>query len=158
MITQSPCNPPCTPGLCKVLAHHGFMKSGWRISVKDYRHSNTPKIQPAQVNVCSSRQFFVKMNGGPWPTNGRPVPITRSPDSGRHGQGSQERPVYSQTATALVAGVFIGSALWWLLLSSGAALFRSRVDSTWLQTVNRVSGVIIIGFGVHSLWSIPWAK
>ena len=60
-----------------------------------------------------------------------------------------------QAATALVAGVFIGSALWWLLLSSGAALFRSRVNSTWLQTVNRVSGVIIFGFGVHSLWRIP---
>jgi threonine/homoserine/homoserine lactone efflux protein len=60
-------------------------------------------------------------------------------------------------AGALVAGVFIGSALWWLLLSSGAALFRSQVNFTWMQAVNRVSGLIIFGFGLYSL-SAAWQK
>src|SRR5438477_9482083 len=31
------------------------------------------------------------------------------------------------SAALLVAGVFVGSGLWWLLLSGGAALFRSRI-------------------------------
>jgi threonine/homoserine/homoserine lactone efflux protein len=55
------------------------------------------------------------------------------------------------SACALVAGVFVGSALWWLLLSSGVALLRSRVNSNWMRAVNRLSGVIILTFGLYSL-------
>src|SRR5436190_11556298 len=54
------------------------------------------------------------------------------------------------TAMWLVGGVFLGSALWWLLLSSGVALFRARVNNRWMQVVNRVSGAIILGFGLYS--------
>jgi threonine/homoserine/homoserine lactone efflux protein len=55
------------------------------------------------------------------------------------------------SATILVAGVFFGSALWWLLLSSGMGAFRSRLGSTWMQAVNRLSGCIIFAFGLYSL-------
>jgi|ERR1022692_1040761 threonine/homoserine/homoserine lactone efflux protein len=54
-------------------------------------------------------------------------------------------------ASALVAGVFIGSALWWLLLSSGVAIFRSRVGFRWMQVANRLSGGLIFAFGLYSL-------
>ena len=54
-------------------------------------------------------------------------------------------------ATTLVAGVFIGSGLWWLLLSSGVALFRSRVNSRWMSAVNRISGATMLAFGIYSL-------
>jgi threonine/homoserine/homoserine lactone efflux protein len=54
-------------------------------------------------------------------------------------------------ASALVAGVFLGSALWWLLLSSGVSLLRSRVGSTWVQTVNRLSGGVLLAFGLYAL-------
>src|SRR5690349_2474317 len=46
------------------------------------------------------------------------------------------------SASVLVAGVFVGSAFWWLLLSNGVAIFRSRLTSSWMQAVNRLSGVI----------------
>ena len=72
------------------------------------------------------------------------------------GFGLGRSPDY-RAAAALVAGVFIGSALWWMLLSSGAALFRSRINSTWMQAVNRVSGLIIFGFGLCSLWA-SWCR
>jgi threonine/homoserine/homoserine lactone efflux protein len=55
------------------------------------------------------------------------------------------------SAGALVMGVFIGSALWWLLLSSGVALFRSRVSTGWMQAVNRLSGGVILAFGIYAL-------
>jgi len=55
------------------------------------------------------------------------------------------------SASALVAGVFVGSALWWLLLSRGVALFRSSVGLDWMRIVNRVSGSIILAFGLYSL-------
>jgi hypothetical protein len=54
-------------------------------------------------------------------------------------------------ATALVAGVFVGSALWWLLLSTGVGLFRSRIDLTWMRAINRLSGLVILAFGLYSL-------
>jgi threonine/homoserine/homoserine lactone efflux protein len=57
-------------------------------------------------------------------------------------------------ASAMVAGVFVGSALWWLILSGAAAAFRSRLGPASLRAVNRVSGVVIAGFGVYTLLSI----
>jgi threonine/homoserine/homoserine lactone efflux protein len=57
-------------------------------------------------------------------------------------------------AASVVAGVFLGSALWWLLLSNGVALlFRHRVDETWMRSVNRVSGAMIFAFGLYALAS-----
>lgn len=57
------------------------------------------------------------------------------------------------SATTLVTGVFIGSGIWWLMLSSGVAMFRSRVNSNWMSAVNRVSGGIMLAFGLYSLAS-----
>ncbi len=60
-------------------------------------------------------------------------------------------------AGVLVTGVFIGSALWWLLLSGGVGLLQSRIGSGWMQLINRLSGCIIFAFGIYSLstsWSV----
>jgi threonine/homoserine/homoserine lactone efflux protein len=52
------------------------------------------------------------------------------------------------SAPLLVAGVFIGSCLWFLLLSSGVTLFRDRLDLVGLRWVNRIAGILIIISGV----------
>jgi hypothetical protein len=52
------------------------MKADLRISVKDYRRSKNLKIQLVRC-YSTSRQFWVKMNGVPWPKDGRPVSVTR---------------------------------------------------------------------------------
>lgn len=57
------------------------------------------------------------------------------------------------SAGALVLGVFFGSALWWLILSCCVGVFRDRFSSQGLQWVNRISGAIIIGFGLFALLS-----
>jgi len=57
-------------------------------------------------------------------------------------------------AVALVLGVFAGSALWWFLLSGGVSLFRSRFSLRTMGWINRVSGLIIIGFGLLALVSL----
>ncbi len=51
-------------------------------------------------------------------------------------------------ATALVAGVFTGSALWWLTLSLGVGTLRGRLTPKALRWVNRVAGVVITAFGL----------
>jgi threonine/homoserine/homoserine lactone efflux protein len=57
-------------------------------------------------------------------------------------------------AAILVLGVFIGSALWWFLLSGGVGLFRAVFDARRLRWVNYLSGIIITGFGVGVLVSL----
>jgi threonine/homoserine/homoserine lactone efflux protein len=57
-------------------------------------------------------------------------------------------------AAALVGGVFLGSALWWLTLSGGVGLLRSRFDVRSLEWVNRLSGTILIAFGGAAVASL----
>jgi threonine/homoserine/homoserine lactone efflux protein len=57
-------------------------------------------------------------------------------------------------AALLVSGVFVGSALWWLLLSGGVSLFRARFDARAMRWVNRLSGIVIAAFGVAALVSL----
>jgi len=57
-------------------------------------------------------------------------------------------------ASILVLGVFTGSGLWWLLLSFGVSLFRERVTSQWMVWINRISGLIVLGFGIIALVSL----
>jgi threonine/homoserine/homoserine lactone efflux protein len=55
------------------------------------------------------------------------------------------------SAGLLVLGVFLGSACWWVLLSSVVGVFRTRFTPSGLRWVNRISGLIILGFGVYAL-------
>ena len=47
----------------------------------------------------------------------------------------------------LVAGVFTGSALWWLTLSALASAARDRFSPRWLARLNRISGAVLLLFG-----------
>jgi threonine/homoserine/homoserine lactone efflux protein len=55
------------------------------------------------------------------------------------------------SAGLLVLGVFSGSALWWLMLSFGVSLFRSRLTPSWMVWINRLSGGIVLVFGIAAL-------
>jgi len=51
-------------------------------------------------------------------------------------------------------GVFCGSAAWWLLLSGIVGFVREKFNYTIMVWVNRISGLIVIGFGVVALASL----
>lgn len=51
----------------------------------------------------------------------------------------------------LVLGVFLGSAMWWLILSGGVYILRNKFNYKRLIWINRLSGVLICGFGIVSL-------
>ena len=57
-------------------------------------------------------------------------------------------------AALLVFSVFAGSAFWWLILSGSVSLARKKVTLSVVKWVNRVSGLIILAFGVFALVSI----
>jgi len=57
-------------------------------------------------------------------------------------------------AVSLVLGVFLGSTLWWLTLSGAVGLLRSKFDERRLRWVNRISGGVILAFGVVAIGSV----
>ena len=67
------------------------------------------------------------------------------------GLGLANQPGDYLSAMTLVLGVFSGSALWWLVLSFGVSLFRERVTPQWMVWINRVSGLIVLTFGILAL-------
>lgn len=54
----------------------------------------------------------------------------------------------------LVSGVFLGSTLWWIILSSLVHLFHGTLSTRGLRLVNRISGTLIGGFGLAVLLSV----
>ncbi len=57
-------------------------------------------------------------------------------------------------AFALVLGVFLGSAAWWLLLSTSAAALGARLQSGGLRLLNLASGALIAAFGLWQLFRL----
>lgn len=52
--------------------------------------------------------------------------------------------------TELVAGVFLGSLLWWVLLSNGVHSVRHHLGEAVFRWLNRVSGTALIAFGLYA--------
>ena len=57
-------------------------------------------------------------------------------------------------AVFLVIGVFTGSAMWWLTLSGITGLIRHKFSTRHLIWVNRISGMVILGFAVYIVWGL----
>lgn len=57
------------------------------------------------------------------------------------------------SSISLVLGVFIGSGLWWFILSSAVSRFQSKITPVRLTWINRLSGLLILSFGVFALYS-----
>ena len=52
----------------------------------------------------------------------------------------------------LLLGVFLGSSLWWLLLTTTVGLLRDRFNHEGLRWANRIAGVLILAFAAVVLW------
>ena len=58
------------------------------------------------------------------------------------------------SAALMVSGVVLGSTLWWFILSGGVSLFGPKLNRGSLSIVGKVSGAILVGFGIFALASI----
>jgi threonine/homoserine/homoserine lactone efflux protein len=58
------------------------------------------------------------------------------------------------SALILVLGVFLGSVLWWLLLFGVFSVFKRRFNRREMQRINRIAGMIIMGFGLLAFASL----
>ena len=66
------------------------------------------------------------------------------------GLGLGANPSYG-AASFVVLGVFLGSALWWVILAAAAGALRGRLGPRILRAINIVSGLTIIGFACWQL-------
>lgn len=60
------------------------------------------------------------------------------------------------SAIALVSGIFFGGAVWFIFLACAVGLFRSKVDLPMLRIINKVSGLLIIGFAAYIFLAAAW--
>jgi threonine/homoserine/homoserine lactone efflux protein len=51
----------------------------------------------------------------------------------------------------MVLGVLLGSAAWWLFLSSAVGRLRDRFDARWRRRINLLSAAVLAGF---ALWQL----
>lgn len=56
-------------------------------------------------------------------------------------------------ALVMIAGVFAGSALWWIFLSGAVGWLRTRFGPDLLLWINRLSGLVLTGFGLSAVWT-----
>lgn len=52
----------------------------------------------------------------------------------------------------ITLGVFLGSLAWWVVLTLAVGAVRTRITPRWIRGINVVSGVLIGGFAVLSIW------
>jgi threonine/homoserine/homoserine lactone efflux protein len=57
----------------------------------------------------------------------------------------------SVSPMTMIAGVFLGSATWWLLLATVVSATRTRFDDAWRRRINTGSALILAGF---ALWQV----
>lgn len=58
---------------------------------------------------------------------------------------------FSREMDVLIAGIFAGSAGWWLFLSGLAGTFRARVTDRTLTIMNHATGAVLLLFGIGTL-------
>ena len=121
---------------------------GWQI------YGTNPKEQPAPSDVngmlnAYATTFFLPFSN--------PVTILSfiAIYAGWHVPSLQGRYI---AAAMLALGVFLGSALWWIGLFVGMTVFRQSFSLRTLAWVHRVSGALIVGFGVVVLLSLSPLK
>jgi threonine/homoserine/homoserine lactone efflux protein len=61
----------------------------------------------------------------------------------------------SDAAMIMVLGVFSGSALWWLGLSTAISAVRHRLSARIMQAINRLAGLVLIAFAGLQLLKLP---
>ena len=60
------------------------------------------------------------------------------------------------SAALLVLGVFLGSATWWVILSTSVGASRGWFNDAGMRVVNRVAGIVIGAFGIAALLDVLW--
>ena len=56
-------------------------------------------------------------------------------------------------AALVTLGVLLGSGAWWVVLTTGVSLLRTRITMTWIRRINIASGGAIGAFAIFAIWT-----
>jgi threonine/homoserine/homoserine lactone efflux protein len=108
----------------------------------------TTRMVPTQTATAKSGNMYLSTLALTI-TNPATILVFMGLFSGLHGMGQLSQG----EAVALVAGVGMGSALWWLTLAQLTSWLGRDITPQGMLWINRLSGIVIIGFGIAALWS-----
>jgi len=54
-------------------------------------------------------------------------------------------------ALSLVIGVFLGSCLWWMILTFGVGQLKQKLNARFREWINRTAGLVLLVFGAWAL-------
>jgi threonine/homoserine/homoserine lactone efflux protein len=60
------------------------------------------------------------------------------------------------SAAFVVGGVILGSALWWLILTTFVGLLHAKIDDHVMRIINHGSGLLVALFGIAVLGHVAW--
>lgn len=60
----------------------------------------------------------------------------------------------AQETWSIILGIFLGSLLWWLILTSIVGYTKKKIPDKVLTMLNYASGLILIGLGIGSIVSV----
>lgn len=63
-----------------------------------------------------------------------------------------------ETMPALITGVFVGAAAWWLTLGQIVGLIRHKISQRGLVLINRGAGLALVAFGLFTLAQLYWRQ
>jgi len=69
------------------------------------------------------------------------------------GLGMVSESIQYTSAGLMVVGVFTGSGAWWLILTGATSILRNKINDHKLAWVNKISGLVILAFGVAAVLS-----
>ena len=58
----------------------------------------------------------------------------------------------------VVAGVMVGSGLWWVTITSVVGLLHARIDARVMRIITHVSGIVVSLFGLGMLGRVLWER
>lgn len=56
----------------------------------------------------------------------------------------------------LFAGFFCGSLIWWIILTTAITFLKTHISRRTLETINKITGILICMFGLSILASLYW--
>jgi len=116
-----------------------LLAMAWRIARQPAAARRTAEDRPAPLFTLFAGTFVLTLSN---PTTILSFLAVFGAIAGRTTQASP---------WAMVSGVLVGSALWWLFLSAAVGRLRTRFDERWQHRVNLGSAALLAGFAFWQL-------
>ncbi len=136
-----------------LLSHSGCIRilGGLLLLGIAYKEEHSPIISLGELQVLRHKKFFKLLSEVILLTLTNPLTIISYigvfASIGTIGQGS----LFS--ILSVVAGIFCGALMWWIILGSLIISIRGHLPDSWLKNIRYLSAIIICGFGIFAIYS-----